>query len=62
MRALLLEVVLFMGGLLAYFCKFLELVKHQFYQHACPTFGGCAIYGRSSGIPSEVPGTCQTLT
>ena len=59
-RALLLEVVLFMGALLAYFLKILELVKHHLYRHAHPTFGGCAIYGRSSGMISQVAGTSQT--
>ena len=57
-RALLVEVVLFMGALPAYFLKFLELVKHQLYRPARPTFGDCAISGRSSGMLS-VPGTCQ---
>ena len=52
MRALLLEVVLFMGALAAYFLKVLEFVEHQLYRHACPSFGGCAVHGRSSGILS----------
>ena len=51
-RAPLVEVVPFITALLAYFLEFMELVKHSLYRHARPTFGGCAISGRSSGILS----------